>query len=110
MHATSIYIAREQFIRHQTVKRTQARSEYFHICVVRALLHMRVFVKFKSSCTVLLSYDGTMAFKKLDGIRNRYCGITTKPVYCSALDIATYIHICKQGCFKVITTLYYTTL
>ena len=52
MHATSVYIAREQFIRHQTVERTQARSEDFHICVVRALLHTRVFVKFKSSCTV----------------------------------------------------------
>ena len=56
MHATSVYIARkparEQFIRHQTVERTQARSEDFHIRVVRALLHTRVFVKFKSSCTV----------------------------------------------------------
>ena len=52
MHATSVYIAREQFLRHQTVERTQARSEDFHIRVVRALLHMRVFVKFKSSCTV----------------------------------------------------------
>ena len=54
MHATSVYIAREQFLRHQTVKRTQARSEDFHIPVVRALLDTRVFVKFKSSCTVLL--------------------------------------------------------
>ena len=45
MHATSVYIAREQFIRHQTVERTQARSEDFHIRVVRALLHTRVFVK-----------------------------------------------------------------
>ena len=47
MHATSVYIAREQFIRHQTVERTQARSEDFHIRVVRALLHTRVFMKFK---------------------------------------------------------------
>ena len=52
MHATSVYIAREQFLRHQTVERTQARSEDFHIRVVRALLHTRVFVKFKLSCTV----------------------------------------------------------
>ena len=52
MHATSVYIAHEQFIRHQTVERTQARSEDFHTHVVRALLHMRVFMKFKSSCTV----------------------------------------------------------
>ena len=52
MHATSIYIAREQFLRHQTVERTQARSEDFHIRVVRALLHTRVFMKFKLSCTI----------------------------------------------------------
>ena len=52
MHATSVYIACEQFIRHQTVERTQARSEDFHTRVVRALLHMHVFMKFKSSCTV----------------------------------------------------------
>ena len=52
MHAMSVYIAREQFIRHQTVERTQARSEDFHTRVVCALLHMRVFMKFKSSCTV----------------------------------------------------------
>ena len=52
MHATSVYIAREQFLRHQTVERTQARSEDFHIRVVRALLHTRVFMKFKLSCTV----------------------------------------------------------
>ena len=45
-------IAREQFIRHQTVERTQARSEDFHTRVVRALLHTRVFMKFKSSCTI----------------------------------------------------------
>ena len=50
----SVYIAREQFIRHQTVERTQARSEDFHIRVVRALLHTHVFMKFKSSCTVVI--------------------------------------------------------
>ena len=52
MHATSVYIAREQFLRHQTVERTQARSEDFDIRVVRALLHTRVFMKLKLSCTV----------------------------------------------------------
>ena len=52
MHATSIYIARKQFIRHQTVERTYARSEDFHTRVMRALLHTRVFMKFKSSCTI----------------------------------------------------------
>ena len=52
MHATSVYIAREQFIRHQTVERTQARSEDFHTRVVRGLLHTCVFMKFKSSRTV----------------------------------------------------------
>ena len=44
MHTTSVYIAREQFIRHQTVKRTQARSEDFHTRVVYALLHTCVFM------------------------------------------------------------------
>ena len=52
MHATSVYIACKQFIRHQAVERTQARSKDFHTHVVRALLHTRVFMKFKSSCTV----------------------------------------------------------
>ena len=52
MPAMSVYIAREQFIRHQTIERTQARSKDFHIHVVRALLHTRVFMKFKSSSTV----------------------------------------------------------
>ena len=55
MHTTSVYIAREQFIRHQTVERTQACSKDFHIRVVHALLHTRVFMKFKSSCTVLVN-------------------------------------------------------
>ena len=52
MHATSVYIAREQFIRHQTVERMQAHSEDFHTHLVHALLHTHVFMKFKSSCTV----------------------------------------------------------
>ena len=53
MHATSVYIAREQFIHYQPVVCTLARSENFCTHVVRALLYMHVFVKFKSSCTVL---------------------------------------------------------
>ena len=52
MHATSVYIAREQFIRHQTVDCMQTCSEDFHTHVVRALFHTHVFMKFKSSCTV----------------------------------------------------------
>ena len=52
MHATSVYISCEQFIRHQTVEHTQARSEDFHTRVVRALLHTHVFMKFKLSYTV----------------------------------------------------------
>ena len=53
MYAPSVYIAREQFIHHETVERTQAHSEDFHTRVVRALLHTHVFMKFKSSCTIL---------------------------------------------------------
>ena len=55
MHAMSICIAHEQFIRHPTVERMQARSEDFHTRVMRALLHTHVFMKFKSSCTVLIT-------------------------------------------------------
>ena len=54
MHAMSVYIAREQFIRHQTVECMQARSEDFHTRVVRALLHTCVFMKFKLSCTIAM--------------------------------------------------------
>ena len=55
MHAMSVYIALEQFIRHQPVVRTLARSKDFCTRVVHALLHTRVFVKFKSSC-IIASY------------------------------------------------------
>ena len=54
MHAASVYIAHQQFIPHQPVVCTLARSEDFCNCVVRALLHMRVFMKFKSSSTVYI--------------------------------------------------------
>ena len=69
MHATSVYIAREQFIRHQSVVYTQARSEDFCTRVVRALLHTCVFVTFKSNCTVcetiiwLVSHGQTAYFR-----------------------------------------------
>ena len=52
MHATSVYIAHEQFIRHQPVVCTLARSKDFCTHVVHVLLHTRMFVKFKLSCTV----------------------------------------------------------
>ena len=55
MHATSVYIAREQFIRHQPIMCMLAHSEDFCTRVVRALLHTRVFVKFKLSCTVSIN-------------------------------------------------------
>ena len=39
---------------HRPVVCTRARSEKFCTRVVHALLHMRVFVKFKSSCTIAM--------------------------------------------------------
>ena len=66
MHATSVYIAREQFIRHQPVVCTLARSEDICTRVVRALLHTRVFVKFKSSCTVCYSIMICLAYPTKD--------------------------------------------
>ena len=48
MHVTSVYIAREQFIHHQPVVCTQARSKDFCTRVVRALLHTRLFM----NCTI----------------------------------------------------------
>ena len=56
MHVMSVYIAREQFIRHQPVMCTLALNENFCTRVVRALLHTHVFVKFISSCTVMLTH------------------------------------------------------
>ena len=54
MHAMSVYIAREQFIRHQPVVCTRSRSEDFCTRVVRAILHTHVFMNFKSSCTAFI--------------------------------------------------------
>ena len=56
MHATSVYIAREQFIHHQPTVYMLACGEDFCTHVVCALLHTRVFVKFKSSCTAYGKY------------------------------------------------------
>ena len=49
MHAMSVYIAREQFIRHQPVVCMLACSKDFCTHVVRVLLHTRVF---ELSCTI----------------------------------------------------------
>ena len=35
----------------------------------------------------------TTVFKKLDGIRNQYCSITTKLVYCSALYCQVMLYL-----------------
>ena len=40
-------------MRHQSPVRSRARSEYFYARAVRVQLHTRVFLKFKSSCTVI---------------------------------------------------------
>ena len=40
-------------MRHQSPVRSRARSEYFYARAVRVQLHTRVFLKFKSSCTVV---------------------------------------------------------
>ena len=39
-------------MRHQSPVRSRARSEYFYARAVHMQLHTRVFLKFKSSCTV----------------------------------------------------------
>ena len=40
-------------MRHQSPVRSRARSEYFYARAVRVQLHTRVFLKFKSSYTVV---------------------------------------------------------
>ena len=52
MHVPGVYITREQFIRHQPVVRMLAHGKDFHTCVVRALMHTRVFMNLKLSCTI----------------------------------------------------------
>ena len=52
--ATSVYIVHKQLRHHQPLVYTPARSEYFPVRLVPALFHTQVFLKFKSSCTVLI--------------------------------------------------------
>ena len=83
MHTMSVYIACEQFIRHQTVEWMQARSEDFHtrVAIVRALLHTRVFMKFKLSCTVrnnwsvcdIMLNKNTWSVKKCGANQKQHC-------------------------------------
>ena len=50
--AMRFYIIREQLRHHQPLVHTLAHSEHFPVRVVRAVFHIQVFLKFKSSCTV----------------------------------------------------------
>ena len=52
--AMSVYIVCEQLKRHQPLVHTLALSEDFPVCVVHALLHTHAFLKFKSTCTVII--------------------------------------------------------
>ena len=49
---TSVITLYGQLMRHQSPVRSRARSEYFYARAVRVQLHTRVFLKFKSSCTI----------------------------------------------------------
>ena len=49
----SVVTLHGRFIRHQSPVYSRARSKYFYACAVRVQLYTRVFLKFKSSCTVL---------------------------------------------------------
>ena len=59
-------------MRHQSPVRSRARSEYFYACAVCVQLHTRVFLKFKSSCTV--------------------CTYVCTYVMCCATIQCTYVH------------------
>ena len=48
---------------HQSPVRSRARSEYFYARAVRVQLHTRVFLKFKSSCTVVVERNKTAISK-----------------------------------------------
>ena len=50
-------------MRHQSPVRSRARSEYFYARAVRVQLHTRVFLKFKSSCTV--SYMNELIYVRM---------------------------------------------
>ena len=49
---TSVFTRHEWWRRHHLPERSQTRNEYFLARVVPRVRHTRVFVKFKSSCTV----------------------------------------------------------
>ena len=46
-----------QLMRHQSPVRSRARSKYFYARAVHVQLHTRVFLKFKSSCTVSQNFS-----------------------------------------------------
>ena len=50
--ATSNFTLRGQLRRHQILVHSQARNKFFAVRVVRMQWRIRVFLKFKSSCTV----------------------------------------------------------
>ena len=50
-------------MRHQSPVRSKARSKYFYARAVRLQLHTRVFLKFKSSCTVVMHTNLILLFK-----------------------------------------------
>ena len=51
--AMSIFTLRKQLRRHQVLMHSQIRYKFFAACVARVQWHTQVFLKFKSSCTVL---------------------------------------------------------
>ena len=52
---TSVFTRHEWWRRHHLPERSQTRNEYFLARVVPRVRHTRVFVKFKSSCTVAIA-------------------------------------------------------
>ena len=53
---TSVFTRHEWWRRHHLPERSQTRNEYFLARVVPRVRHTRVFVKCKSSCTVLFRH------------------------------------------------------
>ena len=54
-----------QLRRHQVLVRSEARNEFFAVRVVCVQWRTRVFLKFKSSCTIYSSYFEETALRKL---------------------------------------------
>ena len=82
-HTMSVYIAHEQFIRHQPVVCTRARIKDFCTRVVRVLLYTHVFVKFKSSCTVGVNDTVCLQNKMRHSYVQRHSHLLTAPCRCS---------------------------